>query len=63
MRLHSEPYHIGVAMEGVEQMVLTVPPLASCESPSVVGMKHGGGRKTTATDNTSISAVALLCMP
>jgi hypothetical protein len=60
---HTEPYHISVAMEGFEQMVLTVPPIASGESPSVVGMKHGGSRKMTATANTSISAVALLCTP
>jgi hypothetical protein len=61
--LHTEPYHIGVAMEGGEQMLLTLPPLGSGELPAAVGMRHGGGRKTTATDNTSISAVALLCVP
>lgn len=60
---HTEPYHITVAMEGFEQMVLTVPPLGSGESPSVVGMKHGGSRKMTPDANTSISAVALLCAP
>jgi len=61
--LHTEPYHIGVAMEGFEQMVLTVPPIGSGESPSVVGLKHGGRRRITDTANTSISAVALLCVP
>jgi hypothetical protein len=61
--LHTEPYHITVAIEGFEQMVLTMPPIASGESPSVVGMKHGGSRRMTETANTSISAVALLCTP
>jgi hypothetical protein len=61
--LHTEPYHIQVAMEGFEEMILTVPPLGSAESPSVVGMKHGGSRKMTEDVNTSISAVALLCVP
>ena len=61
--LHTEPYHISVAMEGFEEVIMTVPPITSGESPSVVGMKHGGSRKMTQTANTSISAVALLCTP
>jgi hypothetical protein len=59
----TEPYHIRVAMEGFEQVVLAVPPLASGGRPSVVGMNHGGSRKMTKDANTSISAVALLCTP
>jgi hypothetical protein len=59
----TEPYHIRVAMEGFEQIVLAVPPIASGQSPYSVGMKHGGSRKMTENANTSISAVALLCVP
>jgi hypothetical protein len=60
---HTEPYHIRVAMEGFEQVIISVPPIGSGERPSSLGMKHGGSRKMTKETNTSISAVALLCMP
>lgn len=60
---HTEPYHIQVAMAGFEQVLVSVPPIGSGESPSVVGMKHGPGRKMTEQANRSISAVAVLCVP
>ena len=60
---HTEPYHIRVAMAGFEQVMLSVPHIASDHLPSYVGMKHGGSRKMTEDANTSISAVALLCVP
>jgi hypothetical protein len=60
---HTEPYHIRIAMEGFEQVVISLPPIQSGERLSTLGMKHGGGRKTTPDANTSISAIALLCMP
>jgi hypothetical protein len=60
---HTEPYHIRVAMEGFEEVVFNVPHISSGQSPTVAGMKHGGSRKMTATANTSISAVAVLCCP
>jgi len=50
-------------MAGFEQVVLSVPPIASGERPSTVGMKHGPSRKMTEHANTSISAVAVLCVP
>jgi hypothetical protein len=50
-------------MAGFEQVLVNVPPLASGLRPSFAGMKHGGSRKMTEDANTSISAVALLCMP
>jgi hypothetical protein len=60
---HTEPYHIRVAMEGFEQVLVNVPHISSGASPSYAGMQHGGSRKMTETANTSISAVALLCCP
>jgi hypothetical protein len=60
---HTEPDHIRIAMSGFEQVLIDVPPIASGERPSVTGMKHGPGRKMTESANTSISAVALLCVP
>jgi hypothetical protein len=60
---HTEPYHIRVAMAGFEQIVIRLPPIASGESPSRAGMKHGGSRKLTETANRSISAIAVLCVP
>ena len=50
-------------MAGFEQVMITVPPIASGGSPSFEGMKHGPSRKMTADANTSISAVAVLCVP
>jgi hypothetical protein len=60
---HTEPYHVRVAMAGFEQVIVTVPPIASNRSPSFTGMKHGPSRKMTEDANTSISAVAVLCLP
>lgn len=60
---HTEPYHIRVAMAGFEQVLVNVPHITTGLRPSFAGMKHGGSRKMTPDDNTSISAVALLCMP
>lgn len=60
---HTEPYHVRVAMAGFEQVVVAVPPIASGHSPSFAGMKHGPSRKMTEDANTSISAVAVLCVP
>jgi hypothetical protein len=59
---HVEPYHIRVAMYGLEQVYLSVPPIGSNASPSVTGMGYGPRRKMTPEDNTSISAVAALVM-
>lgn len=59
----TEPYHIRVAMEGFEEVLLQVPHISTWQSPSFAGMKHGGSRKMTPTTNTSISAIALLCCP
>jgi hypothetical protein len=50
-------------MAGFEQVVISLPPIESGEGPSGLGMKHGGSRKMTEDANTSISGVALLCMP
>lgn len=60
---HTEPYHVRVAMAGFEQVVMTVPPIASGERPTAIGMKHGPRRRMTQDANTSISAVAVLCVP
>jgi hypothetical protein len=60
---HTEPYHIRVAMEGFEQVVIAIPYTTSGQSPSYSEMKHGGSRKMTETHNTSISAIAVLCCP
>jgi hypothetical protein len=60
---HTESYHVRVAMCGLEEVIVTVPPIASGQSPSFNGMKHGPKRKLTENANTSISAVAVLCVP
>jgi hypothetical protein len=60
---HTGPYHIRVAMAGFEQVIVAVPPLGSGRSPYRAGMKHGPSRKMTEDANTSISAVAVLCVP
>jgi hypothetical protein len=60
---HTQSYHVRVAMCGFEQVVVTVPPIASGQSPSFAGMKHGPKRKMTEHANTSISAVGVLCVP
>jgi hypothetical protein len=60
---HTRPYDIRVAMAGFEQVIINLPHIASGESPSYAGMKHGGGRKLTEGNNRSLSAVALLSIP
>jgi len=58
LRLNSEPRDFLSAMYGQRQVVLSVP--KSSTDVRIVGSKFGPGRKTTRTDNTSISAVASL---
>lgn len=58
---HVEGFHIRVAMYGLEQIYIAVPPLGLGE-PYATGSGHGPKRKMTETDNTSISAIAALVM-
>lgn len=58
---HVEAYQIRVAMYGLEQIYLAVPPLGHGE-PYATGAGHGPKRKMTETDNTSISAIGALVM-
>ena len=58
---HVESYHIRVAMYGLEQVHIAVPPIGRGR-PTARGISHGPKRKMTATDNTSISAIAALVM-
>ncbi len=58
---HVESYHIRVAMYGLEQVHIAVPPIGS-GSPHATGISHGPKRKMTASDNTSISAIGALVM-
>jgi hypothetical protein len=59
---HVEPYHIRVAMYGLEQIHIAVPPPGQ-GSPYATGMGYGPKRKMTPECNTSISAVASIFMP
>jgi hypothetical protein len=59
---HVEPYNIRVAMYGLEQIHLEVPPIGQGR-PKAIGMSHGPKRKMTPESNTSISAVAALVVP
>jgi hypothetical protein len=52
-----EPYHIRVAMYGLETFILAVP---GTDRPYIVGKKLGPRQKMTPKDNTSISAIATL---
>jgi len=54
-----EPYSIRVAMYGLEQINIAVPP-PGLGSPHATGMSYGPKRKMTRTHNTSISAVAAM---
>lgn len=58
---HVEGYHIRVAMYGLEQIHVAVPPLGSGK-PYATGASHGRKRKMTESANTSISAIAALVM-
>jgi len=58
---HVEGYHIRVAMYGLEQIHIAVPPAGSGR-PHATGASHGPKRKMTEMDNTSISAIAALVM-
>ena len=58
---HVEGYHIRVAMYGLEQVHIAVPPIGQ-GLPVVTGSSHGPKRKMTETDNTSISAIGALMM-
>jgi hypothetical protein len=51
------PYHIKVAMYGLETFVLAVPEV---DPAYIIGKKLGPRRKMTPNDNTSISAIATL---
>jgi len=59
---HVEPYHIRVAMYGLEQIYVAVPPPGQ-GSPYATGMGYGPKRKMTPGHNTSISAIASMFMP
>jgi hypothetical protein len=59
---HVEPYHIRVAMYGLEQIYVAVPPPGQ-GSPYATGMGYGPKRKMTPGHNTSISAIAAMFMP
>jgi hypothetical protein len=59
---HVEDYHVRVAMYGLEQIHLAVPPIGTGR-PYATGASHGPKRKMTESDNTSVSAVASLVMP
>jgi hypothetical protein len=61
-RGHLHPYHIRVAMFGLEQIHVSVPPIGAGR-PEVVGMSHGPRRKMSPASNTSISAVSVLAVP
>ncbi len=58
---HIDPYCIRVAMYGLEQIYITVPPIGLGE-PHATGIGHGPKRKMTANCNTSISAIGALFM-
>lgn len=58
---HVEAYHIRVAMYGLEQIHIAIPPLGS-GPPYATGASHGPKRKMTPSANTSISAIAALVM-
>lgn len=58
---HVEGYQIRVAMYGLEQVHIAVPPIGQGR-PFAAGASHGPKRKTTETDNTSISAIGALMM-
>jgi hypothetical protein len=60
---HLDPYQIRVAMYGLEQIHISLPPIGSGDSPYSTGMSYGSGHKMSPNSNTSISAVAALVTP
>ena len=56
---HLDPYHIRVAMYGLDQVYIALPPIGT-GSPEITGMGYGPKRKMTETHNTSISAIGVL---
>lgn len=58
---HVDAYNIRVAMFGLEQLHIAVPPLGQGK-PTAIGMSHGPKRKMTPETNTSISAIGSLFM-
>jgi hypothetical protein len=56
---HVDAYNIRVAMYGLEQIYLAVPPIGA-GSPYATGIGHGPKRKMTSEHNTSISAIGAL---
>jgi len=59
---HLDRYHLRVAMEGLDQVILSVPKDFSIP-PRVASMKSGPKKKMTAAANTSISAIGVLSTP
>lgn len=60
---HLDPYEIRVAMCGLEQVHIALPPLGSGQRPYSTGTSYGPKRKMTEDCNTSISAIAVLANP
>ena len=60
-RGHLDPYQVRVAMYGLEQMHIVLPPFLSA-NPYSSGMTYGPKRKMTPECNTSISAIGVLNM-
>ena len=58
---HVDAYNIRVAMYGLEQVHIAVPPIGP-GSPYAVGMGYGPKRQMTPKHNTSISAIGALMM-
>ena len=58
---HVDPYNIRVAMYGLEQVYISVPPIGM-GSPHAVGMGYGPKRQMSPDHNTSISAIGALVM-
>ena len=59
---HVDRYNLRVAMEGLDQVVLSVPNDLR-KSPQAIGMKSGPRKKMTESANTSISAIAVISTP
>lgn len=60
---HLHPYKIRVAMYGLEQVYIALPPLVSGRHPTITGKGYGPKRKMTHEHNTSISAIGVLFTP
>jgi hypothetical protein len=57
---HLDPYQIRVAMYGLEQVHIAVPPIGSGQPLDVTRMSYGPKRKMTEEHNTSVSAIGVL---